>query len=70
MTTTMKSSLQRASFALLIATCGASLASAATIYRETFSNSDTANRKTPNVYGWQAYNSSGARRHHQRQLRR
>src|SRR4051812_5501805 len=31
-----------------------------TIYREIFGNSDAAVRKTPNLFGWQAYDASGA----------
>jgi hypothetical protein len=50
-----------ASFAALtLLACLASSATADVIYRETFGNSDMANRKTPNIYGWQAFNSSGA----------
>jgi fibronectin-binding autotransporter adhesin len=36
-----------------------SRANADTIYRETFGNNDNANRKTPNLFGWQAFDNTG-----------
>jgi hypothetical protein len=46
-----------AAFALVI--LSSVTAQADTIYRETFGNSDTFVRKSPNLYGWQGVNQAG-----------
>ena len=45
--------------AIILVALTSSGASADVIYRETFGNTGTG-RQTPNLYGWQAFNSSGA----------
>jgi hypothetical protein len=65
MTMTMHHAIRSAVAALVLSVFSATVlcatvANAATIYRETFGNADTVNRKTPNLYGWQAYSGPGA----------
>src|SRR5690348_13059099 len=43
----------------LTAALACSITHADTIYRETFGNNDNSNRKTPNLFGWQAFDNTG-----------